>query len=523
MPNRNIIATIVAAAVVVIALVIGANAHFFKGQANTIATVPLGSDSADNPIVRENTQIGTSDWKIPAGQDATTEIQAYVSARSVAPGQNITFYVSTQQAGTRYTLFVYRLGWYMGKGARQMMAAHGVGEAQGYFDEANSKLVDCTTCYVDHNTGLVEARWKPSYSLTIPNDWTSGVYLVKLVDANNKQTYTSFDVLGNTNSTYVVVTADTTYAAYNDWGGYSLYDYNSPHGRASHVSFLRPSTQQDGSDQVLVFEADAIHWLEQQGYNLSYISSVDLHTHPEALLKHKAYISLGHDEYWTKEMRDGVDSARDHGVGLAFLEADASYWQMRFEPSTSGQPDETLVCYKVQSDNHDLARDPLYGKDNSRVTGMWRDPVVNRPENELIGIMFSDITHKQKGYPWIVDPGAKSSFMSGTNLTPGESYGCGLVGYEWDKIFNNGSTPKNLQVLATSPTINDDGQKDSSNTTIYFAPSGAMVFASGSVYWAAGLDTYRYETDSHCPGQASTISGMQKLLSNVMDGLIVHH
>src|ERR1700730_17388949 len=203
------------------------------------------------------------------------------------------------------------------------------------------------------------------------------MYLAKFTDANHWQSYAPFDVRGNLHSRYIIVTADTTNEAYNTWGGNSLYGpdpANESSGllRAVKVSFDRPYVQSFGA--VLQFGLNAIHWFEQQGYDLSYISSVDLHEDSAQLLQHRAYISIGHDEYWTKEMRDGVQNARDHGVGLAFMEADAAYWQMRFEPDSAGVADRTVVCYKVSS-GQDLKRDPLYGKDNKRVTALWRDPL----------------------------------------------------------------------------------------------------------------------------------------------------
>src|SRR5260221_14587327 len=115
-------------------------------------------------------------------------------------------------------------------------------------------------------------------------------------------------------------------------------------------------------------------------------------------------------------MRDGVEQARDQGIGLAFLGADAAYWQIRFEPDGAGTRDRTVVCYKVQTGNHDLARDPLYGKDNTRVTTQWRDPVLNRPENALIGVMYSSLTDSQKlqGFSWELNPSARSPLLDGT-------------------------------------------------------------------------------------------------------------
>jgi hypothetical protein len=242
-------------------------------------------------------------------------------------------------------------------------------------------------------------------------------------------------------------------------------------------------------------------------------------------LHHRAYVSLGHDEYWTKEMRDGVERARASGVGLAFLEADASYWQIRFEPDSKRAQNRTIVCYKVETTNNDLANDPLYGVDNSRVTSTWRDPVLARPENALIGIMFSDLTNGQPGFPWQESSQAHSRLLDGTGLQTGQKYGCDLVGYEWDRIFANGASPAGLQVVGTSPTINANKMPGTSNTTYYIAPSGAMVFATGSLFWTAGLDNYRFQSriDPSCPQQSLVVPGMQKLMANVMDALVVGH
>jgi hypothetical protein len=405
------------------------------------------------------------------------------------------------------------------------------GHVQGRYDSALRKLKDCRSCRVNTDTGLVEANWKPSYSLTVPLDWTTGVYLAKFTDAKGIQTYVPFDIRGNFHSRYIAVTPDTTYAAYNSWGGYSLYeagnsvqageDVSLPRG--VKVSFDRPYVDQQGSGQVLTYEVNAIRWLERQGYDLSYISGVDLHENPAQLLSHQAYLSLGHDEYWTKEMRDGIEHARDSGVGLAFLGANDGYWQIRFEPDSAGIPDRTIVCYKVQTALHDLGFDPFYGKDNTRLTAQWRDPVLARPENALIGVMFSDLSGWSPGFPWQVSFQVHSRLLDGTGLVPGQRFGCFLVGYEWDRIFANGASPAGLQVLGSSPTIKASSVPDVSNTTYYIASSGAMVFATGSISWTSALDDYRANTHDLCPEQMSAVPGMQKLIANVMDALIVHH
>lgn len=502
-----------------------------------------------NPIIRENAHLGTTTWQIPPGKQATVEIQAYASATSIPIEHWITFYVSTQKEGTPYSIGIYRLGWYNGLGGRLMAPlVEYSGQAQGYYagifhsGVTGHTLVNCRTCRVDAKTGLVEANWAPSYRLYIPTDWTTGVYLAKFMDSRGKQTYVPFDVISNFHSAVVAVTPDTTYAAYNTWGGYSLYSDDiisgSPgetdtslgfvqHGvltRAVKVSFDRPYVQEAGSAQVLAFEADIIHWMERKGYDLSYISDVDLHNNPAQLLNHHAYISLGHDEYWTKEMRDGVEYARDHGVGLAFLGADAAYWQMRFEPDSQGVPDRTVVCYKVDSGYPNLiTADPLYGKDNSRVTARWRDPVVHRPENALIGIMYAGLAHQVPGFPWTLNPEAQSPVLFDTELQPGQQYGCYLVGYEWDAIYNNDATPRGLSVLGTSATQDNAGFPGASETTYYIAKSGAMVFATGSINWTFALDDYRLHPNYLCASKDHAVFQLQRLLANVFHALGALH
>jgi hypothetical protein len=526
--SKKDVAFMVFVAVAVIALAVGLFSTRGASPPASLAT----STSQGNAITRENALLGTSSWMIPDKQQATTQIQAYTSATSVSPGQKLTFYVSTQREGTPYSIGIYRLGWYAGLGGRLVASqANLVGHAQGYYDLAHQKLVDCNSCHVDPQTGLVEANWQPSYTITVPSDWTTGVYLAKFADSNGMETYAPFDVLGNVHSTYVAVTPDTTYQAYNTWGGYSLYEGPEDStatgevgglSKGVKVSFDRPYVG-SGASQVLTFEIDAIRWFERQGYDMSYISNINLQQDPGQLLQHRAYISLGHDEYWTKEMRDGVRDARDHGVGLIFLGANAAYWQMRFEPDSADVPDRTVVCYKVLTGDHDLALDPFYGKDNSRVTSQWRDPVLNRPENALIGIMYSSYIQNPQAFPWQVSPTAKSPLLDGTGLQPGQEYGCGVVGYEWDHVFDNGATPPGLQILATSKTISAYKTADFSNTTYYIAPSGAMVFATGSIYWTAALDSYRESSYSVCANKNPVVPGMQKLLANVMKEVVIRH
>ena len=88
-----------------------------------------------------------------------------------------------------------------------------------------------------------------------------------------------------------------------------------PYGRYRQI-FDAPLSQ--GSGEFLLWEFPLAFWMEQQGYDVSYISNIDTHADPARLLKTRAFISVGHDEYWSLAMYDHVKRAIDSGVNAAF-------------------------------------------------------------------------------------------------------------------------------------------------------------------------------------------------------------
>ncbi len=101
-------------------------------------------------------------------------------------------------------------------------------------------------------------------------------------------------------------------------------------------------------------------FLEKEGYDVSYTTDVDTHERGNLLSLHKGFLDAGHDEYWTWQMRDNIEAARDNGVNLAFLGANAGYWQIRLDPSSiTGDPDRTIICYKNKSSDPFSSADDL--------------------------------------------------------------------------------------------------------------------------------------------------------------------
>ncbi len=232
-------------------------------------------------------------------------------------------------------------------------------------------------------------------------------------------------------------------------------------------TFVAGPNQPGGAGDFIGLEFPLVQLMEGRGFDVSYTTSVDFHRQPEIALQHRALLSPGHDEYWSKPMRDGAESARDHCVNLAFFGANAAYRQIRFEPSAIG-PNRHQVCYKSANE------DPMRRVDPSLVTVNWRDAPVNRPENAMIGQQYK--CNPVRNDMVIVDPNAW--VFEGTGVTMNQHLDT-VIGPECDSYTPGKQVPSNVQILAHSP-VKCGGFSD---MTYYSAPSGAGVFASGSIWW----------------------------------------
>ncbi len=487
---------------------------------------------ANSPIALENRQPGTTAWELDPGV-STTFIQGYAGMVSALPGQVVPLYISSV-IPVDYSLSVYRIGWYNGLGGRLMFTVpHLHSQAQGVWLQKLG-LIGCATCLVDPQTHLIDANWHVTYRLPIGADWISGVYLIKLSVGQFAESYIPLIVRDDTSRAAVLVNIPVnTYQAYNLWGGYSLYGHagyivseeKSALNRANQVSFNRPYARSAGSADFLEWDIHTVRWLERSDINAVYTTDVDVARDPALVLHHRIFLDSGHDEYWTKSMRDGIEYARNQGINLAFLGANDSYWQARLAPDVAGQPNRTLVCYKVSSTPHDPSEqptdDPMYPAHPDLVTTQWRDPILHRPENSLLGLMYSSYFSGSNGYApdLVITTGAALDQLVVTaGLTSGEHIGGGVLGYEYDSRYHNGHTPKDLVILAQSPVTNVYHSKQTAYSTYYRAPSGAIVFDAGSIWWSHGLDDF--QPTGIDAGSFSTNQGISNLTANILHAML---
>jgi hypothetical protein len=467
------------------------------------ATGTVAVRAVDNPIAVENSLPGTTDWQLGpmVADDRSGQIKGYASATSVSQGSAITFYVSVSPAQP-YTLDVYRIGWYGGLGGRLLLHA-------GPIDGATQ-----AACLPDGGTGLIDCNWAASYTASVGSSWTTGVYMVRLINSQGYENYIDFVVKDGRPAALRYQQSVTTYQAYNDYpndgaNGKSLYEYNSygPNTvagtpRAVQASFDRPYAD-DGSGLFLDWEVNFVRWLERSGYDVTYSTDVDTHVDGAAALKaSRGFLSVGHDEYWSWEMYDAARAARDAGVSLGFFGANAVYWQVRFQPSARGVPNRVMVCFK------DARLDPGQGQ---RTTVNFRDPIVNRPEQLLVGIQFTSMVNYGNNVDYVVADSGHWAY-AGTGFADGDT-SRGLVGYEMDRSMSNYPLPASTSraLLSNSPFVNVDGIADTANSSLYVAPSGAVVFAAGTISWSSGLDDlYSGSADRR----------IQQTTANVLDAFI---
>ena len=514
-----------------LSLLILVTAGAIVGLLNNRVSNMLAAQPELNPIVLENQKPGTTEWQSPnfesysqalfleeqrkreysreeaprsdsggdtaqgTGWQDTETVKGYANPISINAGETIDLHFSSKEAF--YDFAVYRIGWYGGSGGSFVMS------------QSNLPGVDRGVPNPDPITGRIEADWPVSYTIQTNQTWTTGVYLVWVSPSNdpNDVSYILFVVRDDSSTADVLFQVPlSTYQAYNAWGGKSLYEYNSINGRSYEVSFDRPFDQNDGAGSFFPGDYHMIRWLEKEGYNVAYATSMELESNPNLMANHKIFLSNYHDEYWSKPMRDHITIARDQGKHLAFFDANNIYWQIRYDDSSTGDPNRVIIGYK------DETLDPMSSSGTPELTTvLWRDPIVNQPENELLGIMFDNVIGYGEHTPWVVSD-ASHWIYNGTSVQNGDEIPT-LIGYEFDRIYNNGLTPGNLEVISHSPV--NFPQLDivsHANGSVYTAPGGGMVFAAGTNYWSYLLEgNWIWQHDTR----------VEQMTRNILDTMII--
>jgi len=362
---------------------------------------------AVNPVILENCRSDPSswsrEWRADRGKflyDIRT-LAGYASSQSVDVDGTIHFYVRAPRAG--FSIDFYRLGWYGGAGGRLVASA----QVTNSPPQPDCHWQDAGTV----NAYFTCNNWRVSYSLRVPSDWTSGVYIAALRSTAVPKRVAAAGLTAYAHDVIFVVRDDprradfiyqqpvATEEAYNSYSyGPGLYDQQAVNGHrvpVAKASFERPFGALDNL-QFYRFELPFIFWLESQGYDTVYTTDLDTHQRATPLAaQYKAFIVSGHPEYWSRPMYDAITSARDAGVHLGIFGGNAIYWQMRLEDETAPPGDDThatservmVVFRHPYPPNANGLGDP--NPNPALQTIYWRDFPVLRDEEAVVGVHFT--------------------------------------------------------------------------------------------------------------------------------------
>jgi N,N-dimethylformamidase beta subunit-like, C-terminal len=471
-----------------------------KAVAGAGALSLVANAAPSSRVAQENQKPGTTEWQLrhyrfDSGSGSglrSPMLEGYVSDVSAYPGDKLDIMVSTSPAA-RFIIDFYRLGYYGGKGGRHMLK---MGPVSG--TEQPVPLMGMER--------VRECAWKPSAQLAIPDDWPSGVYLGKLSLRDQPvESYVIFIVKDKRPADVLFQCSDFTWQAYNKWPGWdSLYDtgvsnrsngfsYTGPHVR---VSFDRPYGLYGqvhrvalslGSGEFLLWEFPMAFWLEQHGYDVAYCSNADVERDPALLRRCKVFLSVGHDEYWTRGMYENTMAARDRGVSLGFFSGNAVCRIIEpYNSTVTGKPLRAFARLKHFDDEEKLMGVKSYGPG-------YGDYVVRRADH------------------WMFE---------GTGMQNGDSIQ-GLIGWEFH------GTPAQIPGLVEVASAQlapysrrpeyDNGGKHSS--VIYPGPKNNWIFNAGTIWWPEGLSS----PPGHAPAasEIARTSGpderVQKMTRNLLD------
>jgi hypothetical protein len=429
-------------------------------------------------IRNENAKPGTRDWLLtntrvdPKTKYRCPWIEGYCSHTSLAAGDKLKIMVSTNPASP-YVIDIYRMGYYGGTGGRHLVQ---LGPFAGRVQPDPPVGVE----------RLRECRWEPAVEWTIPADWPSGVYLGKLTAEREKlQSYIIFIVRDDRRCDFLFQCSDTTWNAYNRWPSqWSLYDNGVKQwywGPGVRTSWERPygkycqildAPLSQGSGEFLLWEFPLAHWLEKEGYDVSYISNVDTHAHPAGLVRAKGLLSVGHDEYWSLAMYNQVREAIQRGMHVAFLSANTCCGVIDFFPNADGVPNRTI------------SRIGQYGpiQDEAVKAGFTelRDLKHNGP-NEALLIGARSTFPVTGGADWICT-NDKHWLFDGTGMKNGDGVP-GLVGWEW---HGDPADIPGLEIVA-SGDLKSRNAPGRYTATVYYGPRGNVVFNAATIWWSDGL------------------------------------
>lgn len=373
------------------------------------------------------------------------------------------------------------------------VAVHRVGSSRG--SSIGQPIEFRTGADARAGTGVDDvSQWPIVFRKAIDESWRSGLYVAVVTDDSvpRARRFAPFVVRDHRPVRPIVVQIPfTTYHAYNAWGGASLYPFNSPGGVATSLPISRPFDVFDGAGFMFYGDWQMARWLDREQYDVSYVTSYDLHRDPRLLDGASLFATAFHDEYWSTPMRSHLEDFVAAGGNAAFFAANSIYWRIRLNETT-------MTCHKVATADEDPHDD---------TTGRWRDPFVGAPEHKLLGSHYESYEFPYgHGYDWTV-ASEDHWLYDGTGLRNGDRLQR-LVGYEWDNAPQDDA--EGVVVVSRTQFTDRASKPRRHEAVVRTHPGGGIVVNVGTTYWPRFL-----EGDDAFP----TSPQVQRMTANVLERL----
>ena len=435
-----------------------------RANAASLAPLRLPRVATASWVEVENARPGDATWLAGDGAPAG-KLEAYTDTPSLALGETLSVFVSSTTS--RLTAKVYRVGFYQGLGARLVETVSNIA--------AHARAVPAPDAL-----GTVDCNWPVTFRLNLDARYLPGQYLIRLENSAGRFRFVPFLVRDDASTaTFLYLSAVTTWQAYNTWGGFSLYRQSDVTGdtiisnatRAVRVSFNRPYARSfaNGAADFIGNEFPLLFLAESVGLDLAYWTDLDLHERGPAVTRHRAVLSLGHDEYYSGPMRDALVNAVAAGVNVAFFGANFIFRKVRFEPSVNGAL-RLMVNYRSSAD-------PIMATAPSLATVNWASYPADSPSSTFSGSSYGGA----QGVGSLNVADAATWFWRGSGVSD-TTVLAGALGGEFNRFNPLEPNPPSVQIFGHS--VVGGGLSD---VTYSAEPGRGGVWCSGTGQWVFHL------------------------------------
>jgi hypothetical protein len=466
-------------------------------------------------------------WHQTSRSATEQRVWGYVDRHSFDPGETFRLMLSAMPGtpGVSGLVEIYRIGYEPG-GDRRLVWRSDTVTVSPY----RARRAGRDSVLLDHAAAALGPAWPPSVTISQTDGWETGYYSVDFVCADSwRDADIAFIVVTDPRRAgdVLVKLSTATYQAYNKWGGHSLYDDDDDplEARGTMVSFDRPTRS-----EFWEWEYYFVLWIEnlarEEGFSVSYATNFDVATEEAFTSNYKLFVSVGHDEYWSKEEFDRTYK-RIFALGgnTLFLGANTAYWRVRYVDVNApcNKQGRQMVCYKSTGDP---IRVPEGVDRELHLTRRFRD-AARTPESMLMGVAYQSNLknrhHLHPRYAYYVQR-TDLPLFAGTGYQKGDCLAW-IIGHEWDnrdpeaaysppgesvvegarRLWREDSSilqpipEERIQVVFAGDVVDVHGRKGRAEAVYFESPAGAKVFSSGTNRWTWGLgkEGYRQEQFMH--------------------------